>query len=380
MPSEYTDDQIAIRDTTRAFVQNDVAPHALQWDREARIPVDVVQKAGALGLFGVTVPVEDGGAGADFLSYVMATEELAAGDAGLCNLINASNSYGFRLKEYGTADQKERFLRPVASGQALGCLLLTEPHAGSDAANIRTRAERRGDRWILNGMKNFVTSGQSAGFACVLAVTDPAAGKKGICAFLTPTQKPGYRVLRHEDKLGHRSNETCQVALEDLEVPQEDRLGGLGEGLRIALSGLDSGRVAVAAQAIGVARAAFEAALAYAREREAFGQKIFEHQAVAFHLAEMSTQIEVARAMCHRTARLKQSGQRCVKEASISKLFASIMAERVCSAALQIHGGYGLIRGYPVEKYYRDARVFQIYDGTNEIQKILISRELAAGN
>lgn len=380
MPSEYTDDQIAIREMTRAFVQNDVAPHALQWDREARIPIEVVRKAGALGLFGVTVPEAHGGAGADFLSYVLATEEMAAGDAGLCNMINASNSYGFRLEDHGTSEQKARFLRPVASGQALGCLLLTEPHAGSDAANIRTRAERRGDRWVLNGMKSFVTSGQSAGFACVIAVTDPGAGKTGISAFLTPTDNPGYKVLRHEDKLGHRTNETCQVALEDLEITEEDMLGRPGDGLRIALSGLDSGRVAVAAQAIGVARAAFEAALAYAREREAFGQKIFEHQAVAFHLAEMSTQIEVARAMCHRTARLKQSGQRCVKEASISKLFASTMAESVCSLAIQIHGGYGLIQGYPVEKYYRDARVFQIYDGTNEIQKMLISRELAAGN
>lgn len=380
MDSEYTDDQIAVRDMTRQFVSSEVAPCALDWDREAKIPPDVVRKAGALGLFGVTVPEEHGGAGADFLSYLLATEELAAGDAGLCNTINATNSCGFRIRDYGTADQKERFLRPVASGQALACMLLTEPQAGSDAANIRTRAERRGDRWVLNGMKSFVTSGQSAGVACVLAVTNPDAGKQGISAFLTSTDNAGYHVLRREEKLGHRTNETCQVALEDLEVPHENVLGEPGDGLRIALSGLDSGRIAVAAQAIGVARAAFEAAIDYAREREAFGRKIVEHQAIAFQLAEMSTQIEVARAMCHRTARLKQSGQRCVKESSISKLFASTMAESVCSAAVQIHGGYGVIQGYPVEKYYRDARVFQIYDGTSEIQKILISRELAAGN
>ena len=376
---EYSEDQIAIRDMTRAFIRDEVVPYALDWDKAARAPMETVLKAGALGLFGVTMPTEYGGAGADFLSYVMATEEIAAGDAGFCNMISATNSYGFKVRDYGTDDQKERFLRPVASGGALGCMLLTEPHAGSDAANIRVRAARKGDRWVIDGTKTFVTSGQSAGYACIIAVTDPAAGKNGISAFLTRTDAKGYTVLRHEEKLGHRTNETCQVALEGLEIPDSDMLGKPGDGLRIALSGLDSGRVAVAAQAIGVARAAFEAAFAYAQEREAFGRKIFDHQAVAFHLAEMAMQIEVARAMCHRTARLKAAGKRCVKEASISKLFASTMAEKVCSTAIQVHGGYGFIADYRVEKYYRDARVFQIYDGTNEVQKILIARELAKG-
>jgi butyryl-CoA dehydrogenase len=376
---DLTGEQLAIREMTRSFVREEVTPYALDWDRARRVPAETVAKAGSLGLFGVTMPAEFGGAEADFVSYVLATEELAHGDAGLCNMISATNSYGFKIRDFGSDDLKERFLRPVASGGALGCMLLTEPHTGSDAANIRTRAERRGDTWVLNGMKTFVTSGESAGYACIVAVTDPEAGKKGISAFLTRTDAPGYKVLRHEEKLGHRTNETCQVALENLAIPESDMLGEPGQGLRIALSGLDSGRVAVAAQAIGVARAAFEAAMDYAQAREAFGRKIFDHQAVAFHLAEMSMQIEVARAMCHKTARLKAAGERCVRQASISKLYASTMAERVCSAAIQVHGGAGFVADYRVEKYYRDARVFQIYDGTNEVQKIIISRELAAG-
>jgi butyryl-CoA dehydrogenase len=377
---DLTDEQIAIRDMAQNFIREEVTPNALDWDRDQKIPTEVVAQAGELGLFGITMPEEFGGAGADFVSYVLATEEIAFGDAGFCNMINATNSYGFKLRDFGSLDIKERFLRPVASGGALGCMLLTEPHTGSDAANICTRAERHGDKWVLNGMKTFVTSGESAGYACIIAVTDPAAGKKGISAFLTRTDSTGYNVLRHEEKLGHRTNETCQVALENLEIPETDMLGEPGHGLRIALSGLDSGRVAVAAQAIGVARAAFEAAMDYAQEREAFGRKIFDHQAIAFHLAEMSMQIEVARAMCHKTARLKSADIRCIRQASIAKLFASTMAEKVCSAAIQVHGGAGFITDYRVEKYYRDARVFQIYDGTNEVQKIIISRELAAGN
>jgi butyryl-CoA dehydrogenase len=376
---QFSDDQIAIRDMTRQFVRSEVVPYAAEWDRESRISPDVVKGAGALGLFGVTMPTDWGGAGADFKSYVLAVEELAAGDAGLCNMICATNSYGFKVRDYGSDDLKKRFLAPVARGEALGCMLLSEPQAGSDASNIKTRAVKKGDKFVLNGSKVFVTSGKSAGYACIIAVTDPQAGRAGISAFLTRTHEPGYNVIRVEHKLGHRTNETCQVALEGLEIPAENMLGKPGDGLRIAFSGLDSGRIAVAAQSIGVARAAFEAALGYSHERTAFGKKIFDHQAIGFKLAEMATEIEVARAMCHRAADLKQSQVRCVKEASISKLFASQMAERVCSAALQVYGGYGFINDYPVEKYYRDARVFQIYDGTNEVQKILISRELAAG-
>lgn len=377
--TELTADQTAIRDMTRAFVAREVRPHALAWDAEGRVPDATVAMAGGLGLFGIAMPAEHGGAGADFLSYILVTEELAYGDAGFANMLNATNSYCLKIRDFGTAEQKARFLAPVARGEALGCMLLTEPQAGSDAANLRTRAERRGGSYFLSGTKTFVTSGRAAGFACILALTDPAAGKRGISAFLTRTDRPGYTVVRHETKLGHRTNETCEVALDNLEIPEADMLGQLGEGLKVALQGLDSGRIAVAAQSIGVARAAFEAAQAYAQQRETFGRKIAAHQGIAFQLADMATELEVARAMCHRAARLKQAQAHCIKEASMAKLFASRMAETVCSAAIQVHGGYGVIADFAVEKYYRDARVFQIYDGTNEVQKILIARELAAG-
>jgi butyryl-CoA dehydrogenase len=377
---QLTDEQIAIRDMTREFVRKEVTPFASEWDRTETVPLDTVRRIGALGLFGVCVPPEWGGAGADFTSYVLATQELAYGDAGVCNMVNATNSYTFKVRDFGTPAQKERYLRPVASGREIACMLLTEPQAGSDAANLRTRAVRQGDRYIINGTKCFVTSGHSAGLAVVVAVTDPAAAKRGISTFVVRTNQTGYHLLRKERKLGHRSNDTWQIVLEDLEVPAEDMLGGPGEGLKVALSGLDSGRVGVAAQSIGVARAAFDAAMSYAREREAFGKKLVDHQAIAFKLAEMATEIEVAQQMCLHAAALKEAKVRCIKEASMSKLFASEMCERVCSAAIQIHGGYGYVSDYPVEKYYRDARVFQIYDGTSEIQKILISRELAAGH
>jgi hypothetical protein len=375
-----TTEQIAIREMTRDFVRKEITPFAAEWDRTETVPLETVYRIGAKGLFGVCIPAEWGGAGADFTSYVLATEELAYGDAGICNMVSATNSFGFKVRDFGTPAQKERFLRPVASGKEIGCMLLTEPQAGSDAANLRTRAVRRGDRYVINGMKSLITSGRSARAAVAIAVTDPAAGKRGISAFLVRTDNPGYRVVRVEHKLGHRTSDTCQILLEDLEVPVEALLGPPGAGLKVAFSGLDSGRIAVAAQAVGVARAAFDAALRYARERETFGRKLLEHQAIAFSLAEMATEIEVARQMCHHAAALKQAKVRCIKEASMSKLFASGMCERVCSAAIQVHGGYGFVSDYPVEKFYRDARVFQIYDGTNEVQKILISRELAAGN
>ena len=377
--SDLTNEQAAIRDLTREFVRKEIAPFAAAWDRTGTVPLDTVRKAGALGLFGVCVPPTLGGSGADFLSYIVMTEELAYGDAGVCNMISATNAFAWKLRDFGTPSQQERFLRPVASGAAIACLMYTEPQAGSDAANQQTRAVRRGDRFVINGTKSFITSGRSADVGVLLAVTDPAAGKRGISAFLVRTDQPGYRVVRVEDKLGHRTNDTCQIALEDLEVPADDMLGPPGHGLRIALAYLDTGRIGVAAQSVGVARAAFDAALRYARERETFGKKLIEHQAIAFMLAEMATDLEAARRLALHAAALKQAGVRCIKEASMSKLFAAQMCERVCSAAIQIHGGYGFVSDYPVEKLYRDARVFQIYDGTNEVQKILISRELAAG-
>jgi alkylation response protein AidB-like acyl-CoA dehydrogenase len=378
--AQLNDSQIAIRDMTREFVRREIAPFAAQWDRTATVPLDTVRRIGALGLFGVCVPARWGGAGADFISYVLATEELAYGDAGICNLVNATNSFCFKVRDFGTDQQKERFLRPVTSGRQIACMLLTEPQAGSDAANLRTRAARRGDRWVLNGAKSLITGGRSADVAVALALSDPAAGKRGISAFLLHTASPGYRVVRVEHKLGHRTNDTCQIALEELEVDADDMLGPPGAGLKVALEALDSARIGVAAQSVGVARAAFDAALAYARERETFGKKLTEHQAIAFRLAEMATEIEVTRQMYLHAAALKERRARCIKEASMAKLFGAQMCERVCSAAIQIHGGYGFINDYPVEKLYRDARVFQIYDGTNEVQKMLISRELIAGH
>lgn len=377
--SQMTDDQQAMRDMARDFVRNEVIPLAAEWDRNATVPAATLRQLGELGFFGVCIPPEWGGSGADFFSYIYVTEEVSYGDAGLCNTVNATNSFANNILAFGTEDQKNRFLRPVATGRHIACMLLSEPQAGSDAANLRTRAVRQADKYVINGSKCFITSGATAQISLVIAVTDPAAGKKGISAFIVPTDAPGYTVIRKELKLGHRSNDTCQIALENVEVPASAMLGQPGEGLKIALSGLEAKRVVVAAQAVGLAQAAFDAALRYSQDRETFGKKIVEHQAVAFTLAEMATELEVARQMCYHAAGLKQSGVRCVKEASMAKLFASQMSERVCSAALKMHGGYGFLNDFPLEKYYRDAMVFQLYDGTNEIQKLLISRELVAG-
>lgn len=376
----FTDTQKALRDQARDFVRGEIVPHAAAWDREARIPTDTLAQLGKLGYFGLQVPADWGGAGADFLSYVLVTEELAYGDAGLCNTINATNSFANNVLGFGTEAQKEQFLKPVVEGRHVACMLLSEPQAGSDAANLRTRAELADGRYRITGNKCFITSGATAGISLVVAVTDPSAGKKGISGILVPTATPGYQVLREEAKLGHRSNDTCQIALDGVTVPAAYLLGATGEGLRIALSGLEAKRIVVAAQAVGVAQAAFDAALSYARERTTFGKRIIDHQAIGFSLADMATEIEVARQMCHHAATMKQAGMRCAKEASMAKLYASQMCERVCSSAIKIHGGYGFLNDYPVEKYYRDAMVFQLYDGTNEIQKLLISRELAGAS
>jgi butyryl-CoA dehydrogenase len=373
--------QQAIRDMARDFARREITPFAADWDRREHVPIETLGKMGALGLMGVCVPPEWGGSGADFVSYVAAMEEIAYGDAGIANMMAATNSpYNAAILAYGTDRQKEDFLRPAASGRELAAFLLSEPQVGSDAANLKTRAVRRGDRYVIDGMKNFITSGQTAKLAMIFAVTDASAGKNGISCFLARTDMPGYRVARLEKKLGHRTCDTCQIVLDGLEVPVGNMLGAPGGGLKVALSSLDGGRIGVAAQSVGVARAAFDAALAYARVRVTFGKPLIEHQAIAFQLAEMSTRIEAARQLYLHAARLKDLGQASPKEASMAKLFASEMAEEVTSAAIQIHGGYGFLNDYPVEKYYRDMRVFQIYDGPSEIQKMLIARELAKGN
>src|SRR6185312_12917806 len=332
-----------------------------------------------LGFMGMLVPEQYGGAGADHVGYALALEEIAAGDGSVSTILSVHNSVGcVPVLKFGSEEQKQRFLKPMAAGEMLSCFCLTEPGAGSDAAAIKTSAKRHGNRWVLNGTKQFITSGRNAQVAIVFAVTDPAAGRKGISAFLVPTDAPGYRVARLEHKLGQRASDTAQLVFEDVELTPDLMLGAEGEGYRIALANLEGGRIGIAAQAVGMARAAYEAALAYARERETFGKKIIEHQAVAFRLADMATQIAVARQMMLHAASLRDAGLPCMKEASMAKLFASEMAERVCSDAIQIHGGYGYLNDFPVERIYRDVRVCQIYEGSSDIQRMVIARAIAA--
>jgi butyryl-CoA dehydrogenase len=375
-----TDEQRMLRDTAREFAQNELAPHAAEWDREARFPAEALAALGRLGFMGMLVPPECGGAGADHVGYALALEEIAAGDGAVSTILSVHNSVGcLPILRYGSEEQKQRFLVPMARGDMLSCFCLTEPEAGSDAAAIKTRARRHGNRWVMNGTKQFITSGQNAQVAIVFAVTDPAAGRNGISAFIVPTATPGYRVARLEHKLGQRASDTAQLVFEEMELTPDLLLGGEGEGYRIALANLEGGRIGIAAQALGMARAAYEAALGYAKEREAFGQKLIAHQAVAFRLADMATGLAAARGLILDAAERRDQGEPCLKEAAMAKLFASEMAERVASDAIQIHGGYGYLADFPVERIYRDVRVCQIYEGTSDIQRLIIAREIAKG-
>ena len=375
-----TDEQILLRDTARDVAQNLLAPGAAERDREARFPKDELAELGKLGFLGMLVPDEYGGAGADHVGYALALEEIAAGDGAVSTILSVHNSVGcVPVLRYGSDEQKQRFLRPMAAGEMLAAFCLTEPQAGSDAAAIKTRARRHGNRWVLNGTKQFITSGSTAQVAIVFAVTDPAAGRKGISAFIVPTETPGYRVARLEHKMGQRASDTAQLVFEDMELTPDLMLGQEGEGYRIALSNLEGGRIGIAAQSLGMARAAYEAALGYAQEREAFGQKLAAHQAVAFRLADMATELNATSGLILDAAQRRDDGEPCLKEAAMAKLFASEMAERVCSAAIQIHGGYGYLADFPVERIYRDVRVCQIYEGTSDIQRLVISRELLKG-
>ena len=375
------DEQVALRAGARVFAQTEIAPHAARWERDnSGVPTGVLRDMAALGYFGMLVPSALGGAGLDMLTYALVTEEFAAADCGLTNLMNVSNSpVCAALRDHGTPEQHARLLTPLARGELRGCFLLTESQAGSDAAAIKTRARREGERWVLNGAKHFVTAGQSAQLAMIIAVTDASAGKRGMTAFLAPTDSPGYRVARLEDKLGHRNCDTAEVLLEDLELGDDAVLGRPGEGYRIALAYLEGGRIGVAAQAVGVARAALEAALDYARGRVTFGQPIIEHQAVGFRLAQMATRLEAARQLTWHAAALASAGESALLAASMAKAFATEMAEEVCSQALQTFGGAGYTRNHEVEKYCRDARVLSIYEGTNDIQNLVIARALAKG-
>lgn len=372
-------DQSMIRDMARDFARDRLAPGAAERDRQGEPPLDLLREMGGLGLLGMGVPEEWDGAGADFQSYVLALEEIAAADGAVSTIMSVNNSpVCAAILRYGDDAQKEAFLKPLARGEWIGAFCLTEPQAGSDAAALKTRARREGGKWVIDGVKQFITSGSIAKAALIFAVTDPAQGKRGISCFLVRTDTPGYKVASVERKLGQKCSDTCQIVFDGLTVGDDALLGGEGEGYRIALANLESGRIGIAAQSVGMARAAFEAALAYAGQRQAFGTAIINHQAVSFRLADMATRIEAARLMVQNAAKLKDAGQPCLKEASMAKLFASEMAEQVCSDAIQIHGGYGYLADFPVERIYRDVRVCQIYEGTSDVQRLVISRSLAA--
>ena len=373
-----TEEQEMIRDTAREFARKHLAPFSAEWERSSTFPKAAFQEMGKLGFLGMTVPTEWGGAGTDYVSYALAMEEISAGDAAVACVMSGHNSVGcMPIVTFGTREQKEKYLRPMAGGAWLSAFALTEPTGGSDAGALRTRAERRGDVYVLNGTKLYITTGANADICLVFASTDPAKGKRGISAFIVDTKNPGYRVGRIEKKMGQNASDTCEIHLDNLEVPVADRLGAEGQGYRIALGNLEGGRIGIAAQAVGIARAAYELALAYAQERKSFGKLIFEYQAVSHRLAEMATQILAARLMVLHAADLRSHGLPCLKEASMAKLFASEMAERVCSDAVQTFGGAGYIAGSGVEQLYRAARVTRIYEGTNDIQRLVITRAIA---
>ncbi|WP_296420584.1 acyl-CoA dehydrogenase family protein [Pseudooctadecabacter sp.] len=371
--------QTAIRDMARQFAKAELWPGAEARDREARFPKEELAKMGELGFLGMQVPERYGGFDADFVSYASAVEEIAAGDGACSTIMSVHSSVGCGpIRDYGTDAQKEKYLPKLASGEWIGGFALTEPQAGSDASNLRTTATRDGDHYVLNGAKQFITGGSSASMIIVFAVTDKAAGKRGISAFIVETDTPGYEVVRVERKLGIHSSDTCQIAFENMRVPAENLLGEEGQGYKIALANLESGRIGIAAQAVGMARSAFEYARDYAADRTAFGQPIAANQGISFQLADMDTQLEAGRQMVFHAAALKDAGLPCLKEASMAKLFTSEIAEKVCSQAIQILGGYGFLADHPVERIYRDVRICQIYEGTSEIQRLVIGRAVMA--
>jgi alkylation response protein AidB-like acyl-CoA dehydrogenase len=373
-----TSDQEMIREAVRAFAQEQLWPHAARWDKEHHFPREAHRGLAALGAYGICVPEALGGAGLDHVTLALVLEEIAAGDGGTSTAISVTNCpVNAILLRYGNPAQQQRWLAPLARGELLGAFCLTEPHVGSDASALRTTALKQGDGYVLNGVKQFITSGQNGQVAIVIAVTDKGAGKKGMSAFLVPTDTPGYVVARLEDKLGQHSSDTAQIRFDDCRIPAENLIGQEGEGYRIALSALEGGRIGIAAQSVGMARSAFDVALAYARDRESFGSAIIHHQAVGFRLAECATKIEAARQLIWHAASLRDAGRPCLKEAAMAKLFASEMAEAVCSAAIQTLGGYGYVSDFPVERIWRDVRVCQIYEGTSDVQKIIIQRALA---
>lgn len=376
-----TEEQERIRETAREFAMRVLLPHSAQWDRDATFPRAALRALGEIGFMGMTVPQEYDGAGADYVAYALAIEEIAAGDGAVSTIMSGHNSVGcMPLVQYGTPEQKEKYLRPMARGDLLSAFCLTEPQSGSDAGEIRTLAERRNGGYVLNGTKQFITSGKNAEVALVFAMTDRSQGKRGISCFIVETSQPGYRASRIENKMGQHASDTCEVRFEELRVPEENRLGAEGQGYRIALANLEGGRIGIAAQAVGMARAAYEIALSYAQDRQSFGRAIMEHQAVAFRLADMATQLEAAHQLVLHAAAVRNQGMPCLKHASMAKLFATEAAERICSDAIQTLGGAGYMTDYGAERIYRAVRASKIYEGTNDIQRLVISRALRAGD
>jgi butyryl-CoA dehydrogenase len=372
-----TQEQQLIREAARKFAQERLAPNSAEWEQQAAFPRAIIEEMGALGFMGMTVAVEWGGAGADNVAYSLALQEIAAGDGAIATIVSGHNSVGVMpILTYGTEAQQRRYVRDLATGRKVSAFCLTEPQGGSDAAAIRTRATRKGDRYVLNGTKQFITSGATADVALVIAVTDSAAGKRGISAFIVDTKASGYKVARIEKKMGQKASDTCEIHFDDLVVPVEDRLGEEGQGYRIALANLEGGRIGIASQSVGMARAALEIAVRYAHERQSFGKTIFEHQAVSFRLADMAASLEAAHQLTLQAAALKDAGLPCLVEASMAKLFASETAERVCSDAIQTLGGAGYMQDFAVERIYRGVHGAKIYEGTNDIQRLVISRSL----
>ncbi len=374
------EEQTMVRDAVRDFVREQITPNAARWAKDATFPAQALKGLAALGCYGVAVPEQWGGAGLDYRALATILEEIAAGDGACSTIVSVNNCPVCSiLMAWANDAQKRQWLVPLARGEMLGAFCLTEPHVGSEASGLRTSATRDGNDYLLNGVKQFITSGKNGDVAIVMAVTDKGAGKRGISAFIVPTDTPGYQVARLEDKMGQHASDTAQILFDNCRVPAANLLGDEGQGLKIALSGLEGGRIGIASQSLGMARAAFEAALAYSKERVAFGEPIFNHQAVQFRLADMATRLEAARQLIHHAAALKDAGKPCLKEAAMAKLFASTIAEQVCSDAIQVFGGYGYVTDFPVERIYRDVRVCQIYEGTSDIQRILIGRALANG-
>ncbi|WP_028878530.1 acyl-CoA dehydrogenase family protein [Terasakiella pusilla] len=375
-----SEEQTLIRDMVRNFAQDRIAPNARQWEADEAFPKEIFAEMAELGLMGMVAPAEYDGSDIGYVGLALALEEISAGDGALSTVLSVHNSVGYGpILKFGTKEQKEKYLKPMASGEHLGCFALTEPHTGSDASALKCRAKRDGDHYVLNGTKQFITSGKIGDTLIAFAVTDPDAGAKGISAFIVPTDTPGYIVSSLEHKMGQKASDTAQIVFEDMRLPVENLLGEEGMGYKIALSNLESGRIGIASQCVGMARAALDAAVDYAKDREAFGKPIAQHQAIGFKLADMATQIHAARQMVMHAAALRDAEMPCLKEASMAKVFASEMAEKVCSDAIQIFGGYGYSSEFPVEKYYRDVRICQIYEGTSEVQKIVISRAVLNG-